>query len=113
MIEVNDLIPTLHALQRAKERYGFELTRQLNRLLIRQILYDSRARKMGTQDRVEVWYIQTPAGPANILFDPVRKAIVTFLPKGINNVKGIKVPIIPTSRPRPPREVPQAALESA
>lgn len=105
-----DLVPTLHAYQRAQERYGLQLTREVNRFLVGQILGGFRARKMGAQERAEIWYVHTPVGPANVLFDRKKNAIITFLPKGINNVKGVKVPVIPTARPRPER-TPGQALE--
>lgn len=107
------IVPTLHAYQRAQERYGIKLTRELHTSLVNRIIAGDRARKMGAQERVEIWYVQTPAGPANVLFDPFKKQLVTFLPKGINNVKGVKVPVIPTSRPRPLRVSLKAVAETA
>lgn len=86
--------PTAHAYHRAWERYGLNLTPALHEHLVNRIGAACRARKMGMEGGAEVWYIHTPMGPANVLFDPRLRKIITFLPKGIDNVKGVRVPVV-------------------
>lgn len=87
--------PTKHARERARQRYGLELNDEIHGDIVWRINQGLRSRLMGSQDNCEVWYVHTPTGPANVIFDPEAKKIVTFLPKGIRSVKRVRVPFIP------------------
>lgn len=93
--------PTAHAYHRAWERYGLNLTVEVHAVIVNNMGRGCRARRMGVHENAEIWYVHTPKGPANILFDPRVRKIITFLPKGIVSVKGIRVPRVPTDNPRP------------
>ena len=91
---------TEHAIERAWQRYHLRLDQKLHRSLVHQIETRKKAWLQGEQSKVlSVWYLFTPKGPANVVYDQKRQAIVTFLPKGITDVKGIKVPLVPKPVP--------------
>ncbi len=91
---------TVHGRERAKSRYGLELDEALHKKLVEDILSSRNgARKLGNQNaQVSFWYVHTPVGPANIVFDGVSNRIITFLPKGIKSAKKVRLAVIPQSR---------------
>jgi len=85
--------PTLHAQERARDRYDFALTDIAHARLVMDILNKSNgAEKLGSQDyRLSVWYLHTPGGPANAVFDSITNRIVTLLPRDAKYAKGVKL----------------------
>lgn len=92
----------LHAKKRAQERYGLELTKESYLALCRDI-QEGRGTCLGKQsNRLSVWKLQIVVHPevargpkmtivtsANVVYDKQRHTIVTFLPPGITDAKGV------------------------
>lgn len=69
-----------HARRRAKERYNLELTQDLHRLLVRKI-QDQRGTYLGRRSkRTSVWEVTHLKQTYKVVYDKIRKVIVTFLP---------------------------------
>jgi len=85
--------PTMHAQDRALQRYHFKLTDIEHARLVMDIVNrHNGAEKLGNQDhRLSVWYIHTPGGPANVVFDCITNRIVTFLPPWAKTAKGVQL----------------------
>ncbi len=90
-----------HACRRAYERYGLELNMDKYRQLCKQIQDGKGGVCLGKQsNRLTVWSITTQqtsdlGGPmtivANVVYDKERHTIVTFLPEGITDAKGVSL----------------------
>lgn len=84
----------LHAKKRALERYGIELTKDRYRALCQDIRLGAGT-CLGRQSlRVSVWRItvfmqEKPSVICNVVYDTSRGTIVTFLPPGITDAKGV------------------------
>jgi hypothetical protein len=85
----------LHAKKRALERYGLELNKDSYRGLCKMI-QDNQGRCLGKQSlRLSVWALDLDVGSeiitCNVVYDKERHTIVTFLPPGITDAKGVKI----------------------
>jgi hypothetical protein len=72
----------LHARRRAKERFDLELTPKLRRQLIADIQAGRAWFVYRQSNRVSIWRVAVGKLTARVVYDSVRKSIVTFLPKG-------------------------------
>lgn len=89
-----------HAIRRAYERYGLELNKNLYLSLCKRI-QDGDAVFLGRQsNRLTVWKITVPQTTdfgdpgtvtSNVVYDSHRHRIVTFLPEGITEAKGVSL----------------------
>ncbi len=87
----------LHAKKRASERYGITLTKDSYRVLCKMI-QDGQGKCLGKQsNRLTVWKLQLAEFPVNVVYDKERHTIVTFLPPGITDAKGVKIEPEPDS----------------
>lgn len=80
-----------HAVKRARERYGLELDRDQYMVLCQQI-QDGVGEYLGRQsNRLTVWRIGYGGCSYNVVYDKQRHRIVTFLPPGIIDAKGVSL----------------------
>lgn len=85
-----------HAARRAQERYGLDLNKDRYRQLC-QFVQDGHGECLGKQsNRLTVWRIVVPLDggihlTCNVVYDKQRHTIVTFLPPGITDAKGVTI----------------------
>lgn len=90
-----------HAQRRASERYGIILTRHRYEELVRKIQSQQGVFLGRQSNRLSVWQVEAMAVgelgddvpvKANVVYDRERKTVVTFLPKGISDARGVAIP---------------------
>jgi hypothetical protein len=85
-----------HAQRRARERYDIDLHQDRYTQLCKQI-ESGQGEFLGKQSlRLSVWRIQTVDSNGDkvspvVIYDKSRHQIVTFLPPGITNAKGVEL----------------------
>lgn len=94
----------LHAKKRALERYGVVLDKESYLALCKEI-QDGKHEYLGKQSlRLTVWKIAIKriddtgtewVTSANVVYDKTRHRIVTFLPVGITDAKGVAIKVEP------------------
>lgn len=82
---------TLHAIQRAKARYGLDLTAELHSRIIDSILCREAHLLAVQSENVSVWRVPTPKGVALVVFDAYWERLVTFLPRGKKDIRDLKL----------------------
>jgi hypothetical protein len=70
-----------HAKRRAAERYGLELNRHDMRTLVEQIQHGDAEFIERQSLRVSVWWVTVGGKRCRVVYDRLRKTIVTFLPE--------------------------------
>tara|TARA_Y100000034_G_scaffold91156_1_gene109940 strand:+ start:1008 stop:1268 length:261 start_codon:yes stop_codon:yes gene_type:complete len=71
----------IHAKKRFVERYGLDFTRHVRREFCRRIQKQEKARFIERQStRVSVWDVEYEEKIYRVVYDKIRKSIVTVLP---------------------------------